>query len=503
MKIKYINKNLPEQFFNSAEITIGREEDNSMQLLSDGISRHHGRIYLSGGNWYIEDLGSTNGIKLNGRKITAPEKLNENDIIDFYQEKLQVSDFISEDIPNTVFSNTETAKITISDVIQPDTADTASADPLIVAPAPAAENIGTISITPIAAADEPANNTASKKSDFDELTQFIKQNTGNLFNKNSKNNSSDPENKPQTKKFSNKLFYVILICAILVMGSFLIKILEDKNKPLKARTASVQVQDAPLYLNYIKENISADNVFRFNLTIENKTASFIVDDLKSQLRYGPIRKAISDNDLDRIKQAIKDSNFLTSPKVQPGMSSSNELEFKQLEVYYGKQSNTITLKNRPTPRDFMDIEDALTLFAENCNLATISISPEELKTQAESNFRFASDRLANYETNLGYLKEAIDAFNITIEYLSGISPEPEIRRQAVEKLKRAQNLRKNWITQYRSQYTTMLNKNDWEGAKNALQVLQSLYDENSKEYQVNKQRLIKLDMLRRRMKTRK
>ena len=53
MKIKYINKNLPAQFFNSAEITIGREEDNSMQLLSDGISRHHGRIYLSGGNWYI------------------------------------------------------------------------------------------------------------------------------------------------------------------------------------------------------------------------------------------------------------------------------------------------------------------------------------------------------------------------------------------------------------------------------------------------------------------
>lgn len=506
MKIKYVNKDLPENIFDDTEITIGREEDNSLQLLSDGISRHHGRIYCADGKWFIEDLGSTNGIKLNGKKITAPEQLHENDIIDFYQEKLQLSDFDA--APETViFKSTETAKITITDVIPPESSNAPSAEPIVIAPAPEQPTANTaISLTPLPAAEnEPVENTA-KKSEIDELTQFIKQNTNSLFNKdskNNKNNSGGSEQKNPQKAFSNKLFYVVLVCSIVVIGAFLVKILEDKNKPVSSKMTANQPIDEPLYLNYIKENISSDNVFRFNLTIENKKASFSVDDLKSRLHYGPVVKAISDNEIAKIKQVIKDSNFLTSPKVQPGLSDNQNVEFKELEIYYGKQSNTITLKNRPAPRDFMDIEDALTLFTESCNLATISLPPEVLKEQAESHFKLASDKLANYETNLAFLKDAIDGFRITIEYLAGVTPEPEVRKHASAKLKRAVSLREHWIKQYRSQYTTMINKRDFDGAKNALETLISLYDEDSQEYQVSKQRLIKIDILRRTMKNRK
>ena len=271
MKIKYLNKDIPENIFNDTEITIGREEDNSMQLLSDGISRHHGKIYCSGGQWFIEDLGSTNGIKLNGRKITEPELLNENDIIDFFQEKLQVYDFGSSE-PATAFFNTDTAKISITDVIQPDSDNVSAADPLIVAPAQDPTSVGTISLTPLPAAEETEINNTGKKSDLDELTQFIKQNTGNLFNKSGKNqdDANAKDSKSTQKAFGNKLFYVVLACAIIVIGAFLIKILEDKNKPVTPKISTVQAQEEPLYINYIKENVSADNVFRFNLTIENK-----------------------------------------------------------------------------------------------------------------------------------------------------------------------------------------------------------------------------------------
>ncbi|MDR3332024.1 MAG: FHA domain-containing protein [Synergistaceae bacterium] len=47
------------------------------------VSRRHARVDFSGGSWQIEDLGSTNGTKLNGRFIEPgrPYTLKAGDII--------------------------------------------------------------------------------------------------------------------------------------------------------------------------------------------------------------------------------------------------------------------------------------------------------------------------------------------------------------------------------------------------------------------------------------
>ena len=51
-------------------ICIGREVDNDIQLLIAGVSRYHAKIeYDQDGQWKILDLGSTNGTKVNGKKI--------------------------------------------------------------------------------------------------------------------------------------------------------------------------------------------------------------------------------------------------------------------------------------------------------------------------------------------------------------------------------------------------------------------------------------------------
>ena len=136
-------------------------------------------------------------------------------------------------------------------------------------------------------------------------------------------------------------------------------------------------------------------------------------------------------------------------------------------------------------------------------MATFSLSPAELKEQALNHYRIADDKFANYETNLANLKDAINGFNIAIEYLSGITPEPKIRRDAASKMKRAKEIREKLIRQYRSQYLTMLNQTDLAGAKNALETLLALYDDNSKEYLRTKERMIKVDAVRRKIKAKK
>ena len=124
----------------------------------------------------------------------------------------------------------------------------------------------------------------------------------------------------------------MLVCAIVVVGAFLIKILEDKNAPLSTQKNATVTKDYPLYLTYIKENLTPGNVFRFKLVIENNEASFSVDDLRSQLRYGPIVKSISNTELIKLKQTIKDSQFMKLAPVSDGITKSDEREFKELII---------------------------------------------------------------------------------------------------------------------------------------------------------------------------
>lgn len=51
------------------EVTLGRGSENTIALQADGVSRTHARVYAADQGWRIEDLGSTNGIRVNGQKV--------------------------------------------------------------------------------------------------------------------------------------------------------------------------------------------------------------------------------------------------------------------------------------------------------------------------------------------------------------------------------------------------------------------------------------------------
>jgi hypothetical protein len=55
-----------------APITIGRAEDSTVVITDDYASARHARLVPRAGQWYVEDLGSTNGTYLDRGKVTAP-----------------------------------------------------------------------------------------------------------------------------------------------------------------------------------------------------------------------------------------------------------------------------------------------------------------------------------------------------------------------------------------------------------------------------------------------
>jgi hypothetical protein len=59
----------------SRPILIGRADDSTLKLDDDYASTRHARISQQGEEWYVEDLGSTNGTYLERAKVTAPTRV--------------------------------------------------------------------------------------------------------------------------------------------------------------------------------------------------------------------------------------------------------------------------------------------------------------------------------------------------------------------------------------------------------------------------------------------
>ena len=63
----------------STTFTAGRQ--GNIVINDEFASTHHARFQVAHNLWFIEDLGSTNGTWLNGRRFRAPQHLKKGDKI--------------------------------------------------------------------------------------------------------------------------------------------------------------------------------------------------------------------------------------------------------------------------------------------------------------------------------------------------------------------------------------------------------------------------------------
>jgi hypothetical protein len=78
-----INKDTNERFALTQSVSkIGRDKSNTISLHTDSyVSRHHAWVLCIKGNFYVEDLGSTNGTVLNGEILSERKQIQPGDCI--------------------------------------------------------------------------------------------------------------------------------------------------------------------------------------------------------------------------------------------------------------------------------------------------------------------------------------------------------------------------------------------------------------------------------------
>jgi len=58
--------------FSQPQIMIGRDTKCDVSMMDEALSAHHARLTFHHGQWWLEDLNSTNGTFLNREKLTTP-----------------------------------------------------------------------------------------------------------------------------------------------------------------------------------------------------------------------------------------------------------------------------------------------------------------------------------------------------------------------------------------------------------------------------------------------
>jgi adenylate cyclase len=73
LQIHYVDMGVPRVTDLTGELSVGRTEGNDVVLNHPSVSRKHARFEIRGSDWWIIDLKSTNGVKVNGNLITESQ----------------------------------------------------------------------------------------------------------------------------------------------------------------------------------------------------------------------------------------------------------------------------------------------------------------------------------------------------------------------------------------------------------------------------------------------
>ncbi len=92
------NRKLIELLSQKNSVTIGRSAEADIIIQDNIVSRKHARVFKSGNKYYIEDLNSTNGVFVNGKKVKGKTVISFHDEIRIGFHLFKLNADLNEDV---------------------------------------------------------------------------------------------------------------------------------------------------------------------------------------------------------------------------------------------------------------------------------------------------------------------------------------------------------------------------------------------------------------------
>jgi pSer/pThr/pTyr-binding forkhead associated (FHA) protein len=92
ISISIIQKEFPAQIhvLTNPIYILGRAASCDIYLDDETVSSQHAKIYFESSNWWVEDIGSSNGTYLNDSYLKQPAVLTDQDILQFGNVKAEI-----------------------------------------------------------------------------------------------------------------------------------------------------------------------------------------------------------------------------------------------------------------------------------------------------------------------------------------------------------------------------------------------------------------------------
>src|SRR5436305_2949117 len=73
LQVHYVDLGVPRLSDLKGDLSVGRTEGNDIVLNHPSVSRKHAKFEIRGDQWWIVDLKSTNGVKVNGNLVSEAQ----------------------------------------------------------------------------------------------------------------------------------------------------------------------------------------------------------------------------------------------------------------------------------------------------------------------------------------------------------------------------------------------------------------------------------------------
>ena len=496
MKICFLNglRNGEEFELSGEEFSIGRELNNDIVIETEGVSRYHVKLFKQpDGSWLLEDLESLNGSKVNDRMVKGEKLLKDGDIVTLGDQKFRMEEGkkvkpaeipiiqpLEEAAKTPVIENvTDDKKTKIPPVkkvvFQPMPTKTAKA-PEVVKKSDGPETI----IQTVKPKDATEKSKTEPEGKPEITAKELSESAASIFGEQKKTEKTEKKNTEGNgrKHLFNIMFYLVLLLAVVV---FVFWFLNSNGEIKKTQAVSVSKSvKIPLLLHYVKTKVTKDNVFRFSLLIENNSAKFTIDDLKSDRHHNELIKEVKPEYIKALKKAIKNTGFMELAPVSKGSAVNNLDETRKMTIAMDKKINTITIQNNSAPTSFEDIEEAINDFTRDYDLSTFIMSRKELQKQAEESFAKAEEYYDNRKAKLSNLLAAEIRYKITIDYLNQFSPKPKIWDRARKRHAEVSAMRKKIFQELLYEFERLKRLNKIREVIDVLNQMKELTREGSK-----------------------